>query len=162
MGDERPELAMFCLTGWAETVPIQRAKCLEMHPKSFLTTSSNICLRPKMVDQYFPTKGDVTGGARRVLKAILDGKVTKYPTITLKLAGIEANASRDGYPQVKEVLHQVVEAIRSAVDNAGLKKRGMGFQDVEIPPEVQQQYMPVVQDAYRLLSGMRAEHMVYE
>ena len=115
-----------------------------------------------MTDEYFPRKGDVTGGARRVLKAILDGKVTKYPTITLKLAGIEANATKDGYPQVKEVLHQVVEAIRSAVDNAGLKKRGMGFQDVEIPPEVQQQYMPVVQEAYRLLSGMRAEQMAYE
>jgi len=114
-----------------------------------------------MTDEYFPRKRDVVGGARDVLKAILDGKVTKYPTITLKIAGIEANASKDGYPQVKAVLHKVVEAIRTAVDNAGLKKRGMGFQDVEIPPEVQQQYMPVVQEAYRLLSGMRAEQMAY-
>jgi hypothetical protein len=128
-----------------------------MHPKSFLTTSSNICLRAKMVDEYFPEKGDVIGGARDVLKAILDGKITKYPTITLKIAGIEANATRDGYPQVKEILHKVVEAIRSAVENAGLKKRGMGFEDVEIPAEVQQQYMPVVQEAYNLLSAMNAE-----
>ncbi len=129
--------------------------------EKFFNHHSNICLRVKMVDEYFPRKGDVVGGARDVLKAILDGKVTKYPTITLKLAGIEANATRDGYPQVKAVLHKVVEAIRTAVDNAGLKKRGMGFQDVEIPPEVQQQYMPVVQEAYRLLSGMRAEQMAY-
>jgi len=114
------------------------------------------------VDEYFPRKGDVLGGARRALKAILEGKVTKYPTITLKLAGIEANATRDGYPQVKEILHKVVEEIRSAVDNAGLKKRGMGFQDVEIPPEVQQQYLPVVQEAYNLLSGMNARQMVSE
>ena len=110
-----------------------------------------------MVDEYFPRKGDVIGGARDVLKAILDGKITKYPTITLKIAGIEANATRDGYPQVKDILHKVVEAIRTAVENAGLKKRGMGFEDVEIPPEVQQQYMPVVQEAYNLLSSMNAE-----
>jgi len=111
------------------------------------------------VDEYFPRKGDVTGGARDILKAIMEGKITKYPTITLKLAGIEANATRDGYPQVKAILHKVVEAIRTAVDNAGLKKRGMGFEDVEIPPEVQQQYMPVVQEAYNLLSGMNANQM---
>jgi len=115
----------------------------------------------KMADKYFPRKGDVVGGARDLLRAILDGKITKYPEITLKLAGIEANATRDGYPQVKAVLHKVVEAIRTAVDNAGLKKRGMGFEDVEIPPEVQQQYLPVVQEAYNLLSGMRAEQMAY-
>jgi len=131
-----------------------------MHPKSFLTTSSNICLRGKMVDEYFPRKEDVIGGARDLLKAILDGKITKYPIITLKIAGIEVNATRDGYPQVKAILHKVVEAIRTAVENAGLKKRGMGFQDVEIPPEVQQQYMPVVQEAYNLLSSMSAEQVV--
>ncbi len=113
-----------------------------------------------MVDEYFPRKDDVIGGARDLLKAILDGKITKYPTITLKIAGIEANATRDGYPQVKEILHKVVEAIRTAVENAGLKKRGMGFEDVEIPPEVQQQYMPVVQEAYNLISAMRAEQVV--
>jgi len=113
-----------------------------------------------MVDEYFPRKGDVIGGARDILKAILDGKITKYPTITLKIAGIEANATRDGYPQVKEILHKVVEAIRNAVENAGLKKRGMGFEDVEIPQEVQQQYMPVVQEAYNLLSSMNAGQMV--
>ena len=155
---------MFCLTGWAETVPIQphlTCQMLRNAPEKFFNHQLKHMFE-NMTDEYFPRKGDVTGGARRVLKAILDGKVTKYPTITLKLAGIEANATRDGYPQVKEVLHQVVEAIRSAVDNAGLKKRGMGFQDVEIPPEVQQQYMPVVQEAYRLLSGMRAEQMAYE
>jgi hypothetical protein len=112
-----------------------------------------------MVDEYFPGKGDVVAGARDILKAILDGKITKYPTITLKIAGIEANATRDGYPQVKAILHKVVEAIRSAVDQAGLKKRGMGFEDVEIPPEVQQEYMPVVQEAYNLLSGMNARRM---
>jgi hypothetical protein len=131
-----------------------------MHPKSFLTTSSNICLRAKMADKYFPAKGDVVGGARDILKAILDGQITKYPEITLKIAGIEANATRDGYPQVKEILHKVVEAIRTAVEQAGLKKRGMGFEDVEIPPEVQQQYLPVVQEAYNLLSNMNAQQMV--
>ncbi len=113
-----------------------------------------------MADEYFPAKGDVVGGARDILKAILDGKITKYPAITLKIAGIEANATRDGYPQVKAILHKVVEAIRTAVEQAGLKKRGMGFEDVEIPPEVQQQYMPVVQEAYNLLSGMNANQMV--
>jgi hypothetical protein len=113
-----------------------------------------------MADEYFPAKGDVIGGARDLLKAILDGKITKYPTITLKIAGIEANATRDGYPQVKDILHKVVEAIRTAVEQAGLKKRGMGFEDVEIPPEVQQQYMPVVQEAYNLLSNMNANQMV--
>jgi len=115
-----------------------------------------------MADKYFPRKGDVIGGARDLLKAILDGKITQYPDITLKIAGIEANATRDGYPQVKAILHKVVEAIRTAVEQASLKRRGMGFQNVEIPPEVQQQYMPVVQEAYNLLSGMRAEQMVNE
>jgi len=119
-----------------------------------------------MVDKYFPEKGDVVGGARELLKTILDGKLTKYPEITLKLAGIEANASKEGYPQVKAILHKVVEAIRTAVEQAGLKKRGKGFEDVEIPPEVQHQYLPVVQEAYNLLSGMRvsgmrAEQMAY-
>jgi hypothetical protein len=112
-----------------------------------------------MADKYFPRKGDVVDGARNLLKAILDGKVNKYPEITLKLAGIEANATRDGYPQVKEILHKVVEAIRTAVEQASLKRRGMGFQNVEIPPEVQQQYMPVVQEAYQLLSSMGANQM---
>jgi len=114
-----------------------------------------------MTDKYFPREGDVVGGARNLLKTILDGKLTKYPEITLKIAGIEANASKEGYPQVKAVLHKVAEAIRTAVEQAGLKKRGMGFEDVEIPPEVQQRYMPVVQEAYNLLSGMRAEQMAY-
>jgi hypothetical protein len=113
-----------------------------------------------MADKYFPRKGDVVDGARNLLKAIMEGRVNKYPDITLKLAGIEANATRDGYPQVKEILHKVVEAIRTAVEQAGLKRRGMGFQNVEIPPEVQRQYMPVVQEAYNLLSGMRAGRMV--
>ena len=113
-----------------------------------------------MADKYFPRKGDVIGGARDLLKAILDGQITKYPDITLKIAGIEANATRDGYPQVKEILHRVVEAIRTAVENASLKKRGMGFEEVEIPPEVQQQYMPVVQEAYNLLSSMNAGQVV--
>jgi len=112
-----------------------------------------------MADKYFPRKEDVIGGARNLLKAILDGKVNKYPEITLKIAGIEANASKEGYPQVKEVLHKVVEAIRTAVEQASLKRRGMGFQNVEIPPEVQQQYMPVVQQAYELLSSMGATQM---
>jgi len=112
-----------------------------------------------MADKYFPRKGDVVDGARRLLKAIMEGKVNKYPDITLKLAGIEANASKEGYPQVKEVLHRVVEAIRTAVEQASLKRRGMGFQNVEIPPEVQQQYMPVVQQAYELLSSMGATEM---
>jgi len=113
-----------------------------------------------MADKYFPAKGDVVDGARNLLKAILDGKVNKYPDITLKLAGIEANATKEGYPQVKEVLHKVVEAIRTAVEQASLKRRGMGFQNVEIPPEVQQQYMPVVQEAYESLSSMGATKMV--
>ena len=113
-----------------------------------------------MADEYFPRKGDVIGGARDILKAILDGKLNKYPLVNLKLAGIEANATRDGHPQVKEILHRVVQAIRTAVEQDGLKKRGMGFQDVEIPPEVQQQYMPVVEEAYNLLSGMSANQMV--
>ena len=113
-----------------------------------------------MADKYFPRKGDVVDGVRNLLKAIMEGKVNKYPDITLKLAGIEANASKEGYPQVKEVLHKVVEAIRTAVEQASLKRRGMGFQNVEIPPEVQQQYMPVVQQAYELLSSMRATKMV--
>jgi len=112
-----------------------------------------------MADKYFPRK-DVVAGARNLLKAIMEGKVNKYPEITLKLAGIEANATKEGYPQVKEVLHKVVEAIRTAVEQASLKRRGMGFQNVEIPPEVQQQYMPVVQQAYELLSSMRATEMV--
>ena len=115
-----------------------------------------------MADKYFPRKGDVVDGARNLLKAIMEGRVNKYPDITLKLAGIEANATRDGYPQVKEILHKVVEAIRTAVEQAGLKRRGMGFQNVEIPPEVQQQYMPVVQEAYNVLSGIRAHRMVIE
>jgi len=114
-----------------------------------------------MADKYFPRKEDVIGGARNLLKAILDGKVNKYPEITLKIAGIEANASKEGYPQVKEVLHKVVEAIRTAVEQASLKRRGMGFQNVEIPAEVQQQYMPVVQQAYELLSSMGATQMAY-
>jgi len=113
-----------------------------------------------MADKYFPRKGDVVDGARNLLKAIMEGKVNKYPDITLKLAGIEANASARGYPQVKEVLHRVVQAIRTAVEQAGLKRRGMGFQNVEIPPEVQKQYMPVVQEAYNLLSGMGTRRMV--
>jgi hypothetical protein len=113
-----------------------------------------------MADKYFPRKGDVVDGARNLLKAIMEGRLNKYPDITLKLAGIEANATRDGYPQVKEILHKVVEAIRTAVEQAGLKRRGMGFQNVEIPPEVQRQYMPVVQEAYNLLSGVRAGRMV--
>jgi len=113
-----------------------------------------------MADKYFPRKEDVIGGARNLLKAILDGKITKYPDITLKIAGIEANATKDGYPQVKEILHKVVEAIRTAVENASLKRRGMGFEEVEIPPEVQQQYMPVVQEAYNMLSSMNANQMV--
>lgn len=113
-----------------------------------------------MKDKYFPRKGDVVDGARNLLKAIMEGRLNKYPDITLKLAGIEANATRDGYPQVKEVLHRVVQAIRTAVEQAGLKRRGMGFQNVEIPPEVQRQYMPVVQEAYNLLSGVRAGRMV--
>jgi len=113
-----------------------------------------------MADKYFPRKKDVVAGARNLLKAIMEGKVNKYPDITLKLAGIEANATKEGYPQVKEVLHKVVEAIRTAVEQASLKRRGMGFQNVEIPPEVQQQYMPVVQQAYELLSSMRATEMV--
>ena len=112
-----------------------------------------------MADKYFPAKGDVVGGAKDLLKAILNGQITKYPDITLKIAGIEANATREGYPQVKAILHKVVEAIRQAVDNAGLKRRGMGFEEVEIPPEVQQQYLPVVQEAYNLLSGMNANQM---
>jgi len=130
--------------------------------EKFFNHHSNICLRVKMADKYFPRKEDVVGGARNLLKAILDGKITQYPDITLKIAGIEANATRDGYPQVKAILHKVVEAIRTAVEQASLKRRGMGFQNVEIPPEVQQQYMPVVQEAYNLLSGMRAEQMVNE
>jgi len=113
-----------------------------------------------MADKYFPAKGDVIGGAKDILKAILDGRITKYPAITLKLAGIEANATKEGYPQVKEILHRVVEAIREAVDNASLKSRGMGFEEVEIPPEIQQQYLPVVQEAYNLLSSMNARQMV--
>jgi len=113
-----------------------------------------------MADKYFPRKGDVVDDARNLLKSILEGKVNKYPDITLKLAGIEANATKDGYPQVKDVLHRVVEAIRTAVEQASLKRRGMGFQNVEIPPEVQQQYMPVVQEAYNLLSSMKAERLV--
>ena len=113
-----------------------------------------------MADKYFPRKEDVIGGARNLLKAILDGKITKYPDITLKIAGIEANATKDGYPQVKAILHKVVEAIRTAVENASLKRRGMGFEEVEIPPEVQQQYMPVVQEAYNMLSSMNANQMV--
>ncbi|AIZ11346.1 major head protein [Sulfolobus monocaudavirus SMV2] len=112
-----------------------------------------------MTDKYFPRKEDVVGGARNLLKAILDGKINKYPEISLKIAGIEANATRDGYPQVKEILHRVVEAIRTAVEQASLKRRGMGFQNVEIPPEVQQQYMPVVQEAYQLLSSMATNKM---
>ena len=122
--------------------------------------ASTRCLRAKMADKYFPAKGDVIGGAKDLLKTILDGKITKYPEITLKIAGIEANASKEGYPQVKAILHKVVEAIRTVVEQAGLKKRGMGFEDVEIPPEVQQQYMPVVQEAYNLLSGMNTTQMV--
>jgi hypothetical protein len=86
-----------------------------------------------MADKYFPRKGDVIGGARDLLKAILDGKITKYPDITLKIAGIEANATKEGYPQVKAILHKVVEAIREAVEQASLKRRGMGFEEVEIP-----------------------------
>jgi len=113
-----------------------------------------------MADKYFPRAGDVIDGARNLLKAILDGKITKYPTITLQIAGIEANASKEGYPQVKAILHKVVEAIRNAVEQAGLKKRGTGFEDVEIPPQVQQQYMPVVQEAYNMLSNMNANQMV--
>ena len=113
-----------------------------------------------MTDKYFPREGDVVGGARELLKTILDGKLTKYPEITLKIAGIEANASKEGYPQVKAILHKVVEAIRNAVEQAGLKKRGTGFEDVEIPPQVQQQYMPVVQEAYNMLSNMNANQMV--
>ena len=50
-----------------------------------------------MADKYFPRAGDVIDGARNLLKAILDGKITKYPTITLQIAGIEANASKEGY-----------------------------------------------------------------
>ncbi len=101
----------------------------------------------------------VVDGARRLLKAIMEGKVNKYPDITLKHAGIEANATKEGYPQVKEILHRVVEAIRTAEEQASLKRRGMGFRNVEIPPEVQQQYMPVVQEAYQLLSSMGANQM---
>jgi len=112
-----------------------------------------------MADKYFPRKGDVIDGARNLLKTIMEGKLNRYPEVTLKLAGIEANATKEGYPQVKEVLHRVVEAIRTAVEQAGLKRRGMGFQNVEIPPEVQQQYMPVVREAYELLSSARVAKM---
>jgi hypothetical protein len=105
--------------------------------------------------KYFPRKGDVVDGALKLLETILRGELARYPTVTLKLAGIEANATKMGYPEVKEALHRVVKAIRSAVEEAGLKKRGMGFEDVEIPPEVQQKYMPVVQEVYNFLMSMK-------
>ncbi len=52
-----------------------------------------------------------------------------YPEVSLKLAGVEANMSREGMINQKEIVHEMVETIRRASEPI---RQGRGFHDAYV------------------------------
>lgn len=80
-------------------------------------------------------KGAYGQGAERILQAYLNNNFG-YPEVALKLAGEEANASREGRLDLKESIHALVEAIKRASEPV---RMGKGFKEAwvyfsEVPP----------------------------
>jgi len=101
--------------------------------------------------KYEATKGDYAGGVLAILTQYFNNMVG-YPEVSLKLAGEEANMSREGMIRQKEIVHEMVETIRRASDPI---RQGRGFHDayvyfsqvpenappnsIALPPEAQSQ-----------------------
>ncbi|MEM3301668.1 MAG: hypothetical protein QXX23_06935, partial [Thermoplasmata archaeon] len=72
-----------------------------------------------------PYKGDYVGGVAKVLQGYF-ANYYGYPDVSLKLAGEEANLSRTGHANAKEIVHEMIKTIREASKPI---RRGKGFKD---------------------------------
>lgn len=72
-----------------------------------------------------PYKGDYVGGVKKILEGYF-ANYYGYPDVALKLAGEEANLSRVGNMNAKEIVHQMVETIKQASKPV---RRGKGFKE---------------------------------
>lgn len=73
--------------------------------------------------RWEPAPGDYTAGVVKILNAYLNNEFG-YPEVSLKLAGEEANLSRNGRMREKEIVHQIIEAIKNASEPV---RMGKGF-----------------------------------
>ena len=73
--------------------------------------------------RWEPAPGDYTAGVVKILNAYLNNEFG-YPEVSLKLAGEEANLSKNGRMREKEVVHQIIEAIKNASEPV---RMGRGF-----------------------------------
>ena len=118
--------------------------------------------------RYEVEKGDYASGVVNILNAYLDNMVG-YPEVNLKLAGEEANMTRTGHVEQKEIVHQIVEAIKKASEQV---RQGRGFHEAYVyfsnvppnappnstalPPEFQQALLQTLDNLVAKL-GARAE-----
>ena len=75
--------------------------------------------------RWEPAPGDYTAGAIKILNAYLNNEFG-YPEVSLKLAGEEANMSREGRFREKEIIHQIIEAIKNVSEPV---RMGKGFRE---------------------------------
>ncbi|MEM3290267.1 MAG: hypothetical protein QW046_01970 [Candidatus Micrarchaeaceae archaeon] len=115
-----------------------------------------------------PYKGDYVGGVGRILQGYFENYYG-YPEVSLKLAGEEANLSRTGHVNAKQIVHEMIKVIREASDPV---RRGKGFKEAwvyfsqvpsnappnstALPPEIAQQVKAKLEALYQQLLATRA------
>ncbi|MCW1302689.1 MAG: hypothetical protein QXX36_03620 [Candidatus Rehaiarchaeum fermentans] len=115
-----------------------------------------------------PYKGDYVGGVAKVLQGYF-ANYYGYPDVSLKLAGEEANLSRTGHANAKEIVHEMIKTIREASKPI---RRGKGFKDAwvyfsqvpdnappnstALPPNIAQAVQQRLQALYQQLLSTRA------
>jgi len=92
-----------------------------------LKTVKQSISRPKMA-KYEATKGDYAGGVLAILTQYFNN-MFGYPEISLKLAGEEANMSKEGMIRQKQIVHEMVETIKRASEPI---RQGRGFHDAYV------------------------------
>jgi hypothetical protein len=115
-----------------------------------------------------PYKGDYIGGVGRILQGYFENYYG-YPEVSLKLAGEEANLSRTGHVNAKQIVHEMIKTIREASDPV---RRGKGFKEAwvyfsrvpdnappnstALPPNIAQAVQQRLQALYQQLLATRA------
>jgi hypothetical protein len=106
--------------------------------------------------KYEPVKGDYAGGAVRIAEQFLKGNIG-YPEVNLKLAGEEANASKDHDANTKALIHQMVKTIAKYA--SPYVPKGNGFNPIQLPQDVMANIANDITPIMQQLSTLQANNV---
>lgn len=112
-----------------------------------------------MASRYTPRRKNPLDSAIGVVSLIAQGSLKQYPQMNLKLAGIEGNASKYGYTEVKNIISKLVENIRNVAYQYGIKSHRR-IENVELPPQVLQEIQRYASEALAQLEALKTKGTV--